>query len=65
MTMLSEHITVRCPNCQIVIKRVTAETMVYCLACRKWCQEVEDGKHAAIAPAPAPALRKLRRFRCH
>ena len=63
MTTLRECIIVRCPNCQIIIERVTAETMVYCIACRKWCREVATRKRAAIAPTPA--LGKPRRFRCH
>ncbi|MBS1812201.1 MAG: hypothetical protein JST84_32260 [Acidobacteria bacterium] len=64
MTTLSEHITVRCPNCQIIIERVTSETMVYCIACRKWCREVEAGKDTPAAPV-LPARRPRRRVRCH
>ena len=57
------HLTVRCPRCEIIIERVTVETMVYCLACRQWCREVEEQQRPALAPAP---LRKpRRRFRCH
>ncbi len=43
MTMTTEQtITVKCPRCEIIIERVTAATMVYCLACQKWCRELEE-----------------------
>ncbi|MBL8205074.1 MAG: hypothetical protein JNM09_12650 [Blastocatellia bacterium] len=64
MTKQPEPITVHCPQCAVVITGVTAETMVYCITCRKWCREVEaSAQSAAIAATPAP--RPRRRYRCH
>jgi hypothetical protein len=59
----NQYITVCCPRCEIIIERVTAETMVYCIACRKWCREVGEASLAAVSSAPR--VRKPRRLRCH
>lgn len=64
MTKQREQITVRCPKCEVVIEHVTPETMVYCLACRKWCREVEAVRAASTSNA-TPSLRPRRRVRCH
>jgi hypothetical protein len=63
MTKPNLSITVRCPHCAVVIAGVTAETMVYCIACRKWCREVEVVNSAAPNVPATPRLR--RRVRCH
>jgi hypothetical protein len=63
MKTLREQVIVRCPNCQITIERVTANTMVYCIACRKWCRE--DDVEVRVVTAPVPARQPRRRFRCH
>lgn len=64
MTTRREYIIVRCSHCEIIIERVTAETMVYCIACCKWCREVEAVKIAAAANMPSTP-RPRRRMRCH
>ncbi len=64
MIGLHQYMIVRCPRCEIVIERVTPETMVYCLTCRKWCREVGEVK-SAPATAPPPLPKPRRRFRCH
>lgn len=35
-------IEMHCPKCSQVIEVSTTETMVYCIACRKWCREEMD-----------------------
>lgn len=57
-------ISVQCPNCQIIIVRVTSETMVYCITCRKWCREKKEEVLIAPQTAPSQPIRK-RRYRCH
>ncbi|HEX4951276.1 MAG TPA: hypothetical protein VFZ34_31755 [Blastocatellia bacterium] len=56
---------VRCPRCSITIADVTPETMVYCIACRKWCRAVESAKSVAASNLSAPRPRPRRRTRCH
>ncbi|HEX4950818.1 MAG TPA: hypothetical protein VFZ34_29425 [Blastocatellia bacterium] len=63
MKQMSEYIAVRCPQCAVVIAGVTAETMVYCITCRKWCREIEALRQPATAPVPVRKPR--RRVRCH
>ncbi|MFN7931153.1 MAG: hypothetical protein U0Y68_25140 [Blastocatellia bacterium] len=61
MTPQPASLTVRCPQCSVVIEGVTPETMVYCLTCRKWCREMEK---AMVQTAP-PIRKPRRRVRCH
>ncbi|QQS44997.1 MAG: hypothetical protein IPM66_13575 [Acidobacteriota bacterium] len=52
-----------CPKCSQVIEVSTTETMVYCIACRKWCREEIDLKRKRLRSTPAEAIRKG--IRCH
>lgn len=52
-----------CPKCSQVIEVSTTETMVYCIACRKWCREEMDLNRKRPRSTPEKAIRKG--IRCH
>lgn len=52
-----------CPKCAQVIEVSTTETMVYCIACRKWCREEMDLNRKRPRSTPEKAIRKG--IRCH
>ncbi len=52
-------ISVRCTRCEIIIERVTIDSMIYCLECRKWCREIEEDE-----PLRCEASEKIRDGHC-
>lgn len=59
-----EAVRLHCPQCGVMIEATIAETMVYCIKCRKWCREEEQlrGSHGRNRPA----LHCVRKgIRCH
>ncbi|MFN7944567.1 MAG: hypothetical protein U0Z53_04405 [Blastocatellia bacterium] len=59
------RIDVLCPDCGLVIENVTAEAMVYCRTCRKWCREKESLARAATTEGHNPKPKRQRPPRCH
>lgn len=54
------RIRVRCPKCGQEIETSVPrglETMVYCLDCRRWCREIDEGAAVLIRPRKG--------IRCH